>query len=203
MDSKICFLLLFAASFMFSQKGNAIQSIDDVKVNFEKLKSKETGIGVMGSDHKPAFATYILRDSSDEKQRYFRTIKFKSANFKKKSAPIYLCIYENNNGLPGKIIDQAKILLSIPSNKNIVNVDLSQKLISVPRSGYFVGFEWVLSKGNKIKGNSPTENSPYNPTISGFSANTMNLYSYHGKWQKEADSHLIAGLELEIIYSDK
>ncbi|MGZ5273239.1 MAG: hypothetical protein ACXWCA_02870 [Kaistella sp.] len=202
MYSKLIFLFLFFTSFMFSQKADATKTVDGFKVSFEKVKYKETWIGVMGSDSKQAFATYIEGDSSDKKQRYYQTIKFQSTNFQKKSAPIYLCIYENENGLPGKLIDKAKILLHIPSKKNRISVDLSQKLIPVPHNGYFVGFEWIRSKENKINGNAATEDSPYNPTISGFTANNINLYSYHGKWQKEADSHLVAGLELEIIYSD-
>lgn len=185
---------------MFSQGRHDTKIIKEVTVNYEKVKYHETGIGVMGSDNRKAFASFIENNWTEESQRYFNSIKFMSTNFGKKTAEIYLCIYENNNGLPGKIIESGKILITVPSKNNIVTADLSKLQLQVPRNGYFIGFEWILSKENRISGNTPTLNFPYNPTISGFTAKAINLYSYEGKWRKQEDSNLVAGLALEISY---
>jgi len=82
----------------------------------------------------------------------------------------------------------------------LVTVDLSKRNIKVPQNGYFIGFEWVLSKENEMKGNVNTSNLPYNPTISSYTGKTVNLSTKRKEWRKEPDASLVAGLALDISY---
>lgn len=102
--------------------------------------------------------------------------------------------------MPGEILEGAKFLVNIPAHKSFVTADLSKLKIKVPENGYFVGFEWVLSKENEMKGKISAAKLPYNPTISGFTDNKVNLYSRRKEWRRQQDSDLVAGLALEISY---
>lgn len=200
MDSKLILFLLLINSFMFSQEKNEKLFNDSISFEYEKIASPDIGVGVIGSNDRQAYATFFESNSTEKSQPYFHQIKFKSINFSKKPSEIYLCIYENDNALPGKLLDEAKYLVTIPTRKVLVTADLSKLNIKVPEEGYFIGFEWVLSKENEMKGNVKTTNLPYNPTISGYTGKTVNLYTKSKKWRKEPDASLVAGLALDISY---
>ena len=48
--------------------------------------------------------------------------------------------------------------------------------------------------------NVKTPNLPFNPTISGYTGKTVNLYTKRKEWSKEPDASLVAGLALDISY---
>ena len=200
MDSKLILFLILLNSLMFSQEKSDKLSNESVSFKYEKIQTSDNGIGVIGSNERRAYATFVESNITEKRQTYFHQIRFKSINFSKKPSEIYLCIYENDNGFPGKILDDAKYLISIPARKTLVTADLSTLKIKVPAHGYFIGFEWVLSKGNEIKGNVKTPNLPFNPTISGYTGKTVNLYTKRKEWSKEPDASLVAGLALDISY---
>ncbi|MCP2037455.1 hypothetical protein [Chryseobacterium sp. HSC-36S06] len=200
MDSKFTFFLLIVSSIIFSQKKNEKFFDEDISIKYEKVPASDVGIGVMGSFDKQAYATFVGSNVAEKNQQYFHYIKFKSINFTENSSQIYLCIYKNNRGLPGEILEGAKFLVNIPAHKSFVTADLSKLKIKVPENGYFVGFEWVLSKENEMKGKISAAKLPYNPTISGFTDNKVNLYSRRKEWRRQQDSDLVAGLALEISY---
>ena len=200
MDSKLILFLILLNSLMFSQEKSDKLSNESVSFKYEKIQTSDNGIGVIGSNDKQAYATFFASNITEKSQPYFHQIKFKSINFSKKPSEIYLCIYENDNGLPGKLLDEAKYLVYIPTRKALVTVDLSKRNIKVPQNGYFIGFEWVLSNEDEMKGNVKTPNLPYNPTISSYTGKTVNLYTKRTEWRKEPDASLVAGLALDISY---
>lgn len=51
-----------------------------------------------------------------------------------------------------------------------------------------------------MKGNVNTSNLPYNPTISGYTGKTANLYTKRKEWRKEPDASLVTSLALDISY---
>lgn len=198
MGSNFMFLVLVLPLSLFSQEKRVETTVAGPLISYEKVKSPEAGMGVIGSEDRKAFASFI-EGSADKMQNNFYSIKFKSINFSKKPAQIYLCIYEDDNGLPGNIIVKGKILISVPAKQNIVSVDLSHLNIEVPRKGYFVGFEWILNKKNKISGNTKNSIYPYNPTISGITGKDVNLYIYDGQWKKSQNSEIVTGIALDIV----
>ena len=199
MHLKLIFLLLIINSLMYSQNREKLFN-EDISFKYEIKKDQHNTIGVIGSAGRQAYATFIENNGPEKNQQYFQHIKFTSTNLGKKPSEIYLCIYENNNGLPGNIIDGAKFLVRIPALTTFIIADLSQLKIKVPVDGYFLGFEWLLEQENEIKGNTSTSNLPYNPTIKGYTGNKVNLYSKHKEWRKESDTNFVAGLALEISY---
>ena len=185
---------------MFSQEKNEKFFNDNISFKYEKITSPDIGVGVIGSNDRQAYATFFESNITEKSQPYFHQIKFKSINFSKKPSEIYLCIYENSDGLPGKIVDHGKFLINIPPKNTFITTDLSKLKLKVPEDGYFIGFEWILNKENELKGNIKTQNPPYTPSIAGFTAAKVNLYSRSETWRKEPDNILIAGLDLEITY---
>ncbi|WP_332024039.1 hypothetical protein [Kaistella sp.] len=200
MDSKLILFLILLNSLMFSQEKSDKLSNESVSFKYEKIQTSDYGIGVIGSNERRAYATFVESNITEKSQTFFHQIRFKSINFSKKPSEIYLCIYENDNGFPGKLLDEAKYLVTIPTLKTLITADLSKLNFKVPENGYFIGFEWVLSKENEIKGNVKTPNLPFNPTISGYTGKTANLYTKRKKWRKEPDASLVAGLALDISY---
>ena len=131
MDSKLVLFLLIINSFMFSQEKNEKFFNDNISFKYEKITSPDIGVGVIGSNDRQAYATFVESNTTEKGQTYFHHIRFKSINFSKKPSEIYLCIYENDNGFPGKILDDAKYLISIPARKTLVTADLSTLKIKV------------------------------------------------------------------------
>ena len=109
------------------------------------------------------------------------------------------CIYENENGLPGKILDHAKIILEIPIKNNKIIADLSSLKIKVPTNGYFIGFEWIYSKENIINGTQTDGPKPYNPAISGIQIEKPNLFFFDRNWQKDKEQ-LSSSLKIDVDY---
>ena len=200
MDSKLILFLILLNSLMFSQEKSDKLSNESVSFKYEKIQTSDNGIGVIGSNDRRAYATFVESNTTEKGQTYFHHIRFKSINFSKKPSEIYLCIYENSDGLPGKIVDHGKFLINIPPKNTFITADLSKLKLKVPEDGYFIGFEWILNKENELKGNIKTQNPPYTPSIAGFTAAKVNLYSRSETWRKEPDNILIAGLDLEITY---
>ena len=185
---------------MFSQRKGENLIDENISLKYEKTDSPDNRFGVIGSKGRQAFAAFVEIDDTDRIKKYFHYIKFKSFNFNRKPSVIYLCIYENSDGLPGKIVDHGKFLINIPPKNTFITADLSKLKLKVPEDGYFIGFEWILNKENELKGNIKTQNPPYTPSIAGFTAAKVNLYSRSETWRKEPDNILIAGLDLEITY---
>ena len=200
MHSKLLFFLLIISSLMFSQRKGENLIDENISFKYEKTDSPDNRFGVIGSKGRQAFAAFVEIDDTDRIQKYFHYIKFKSFNFNSKPSVIYLCIYENSDGLPGKIVDHGKFLINIPPKNTFITADLSKLKLKVPEDGYFIGFEWILNKENELKGNIKTQNPPYTPSIAGFTAAKVNLYTRSETWRKEPDNILIAGLDLEITY---
>ena len=161
------------------------------------------GTGVLGTEKKKAFAILIENKLSQNSIMILNEVKFKTLNFKKSKADIYLCLYENDKGLPGKIVENGQILLHVAVKKATTNLNLSSLNIKIPTIGYFIGFEWILSKENEISGAFKTSNPPYNPTIEGVAGEDVNLYVFDGEtWKKEKDE-FVSALKLDITYLTK
>lgn len=195
--------LLFPIVF-FAQKQETINNAKEkASLEFNK-KTNSGGTGVLGTKNRNAYAIFIDEKSPTNNPEIFYKVSFETMNFNDKKSSVYLCIYENNNGLPGKIIDKAKIFIEIPTKLTEIIADLSSLNIQVPTNGYFVGFEWILSKENEIKGVTKTSNPPYNPTIDGIISGETNLFVHEKKWQKASvEFNTSLKLDISILSSSK
>lgn len=192
-------LLSFSILF-FGQKTNELKAEQTI-VKYKKLTG-DSGVGVLGTQTEKAVAIHIDEILEDSLPQIFHTVKFETFSLNSKKSTIFLCIYENENGLPGKIIDQGKILIEIPSRKTEIIADLSSLKIQVPNKGYFIGFEWILSKKHKINSTSNTSQKPYNPAVSGIVNEDENLFTLDQIWGK-SERGLVSTLNLEITYLPK
>ena len=193
----ILFLLFFPLLFN-SQRNKTIKD-QDVTFIYKNTIKPSGESGVLGMQSKKAFAIFVNESLPADSIIIFSQVNFGTLNFGHKKSKIYLCIYENNNGLPGKILNSAKILVNIPRKKTDIIVDISKRKIPVPKSGYFVGLEWLIQKENIIYGEVKTQKPPYNPAILGLANGKYELYVLNENWQK-AEEILISSLKLEISY---
>jgi hypothetical protein len=199
---KYQFLFVLFFPFLFSAQKKELFHNEKATFEYHKSIEKSLGIGVLGMQTKKAFVIFIDEKSIKNSPVIFNKVQFESINFNGKKSVAFLCIYENNKGLPGNIINKAKISVPIPPKKTEIIADLSQLKISVPKNGYFIGFEWILTKENLINGvKNPTE-KPYNPTIVGIQNDKLNLFSLNKNWQKE-ESQLVNSLNINISYLPK
>lgn len=189
-------LLLLLPCFLLSQKQK------DFSVKYSNLTTPSTGeMSVIGTSEMKAVAIFV--NETENTDKIFGEIKFKSTVFESKVATIYLTIYENNNGLPGTLINKERILLKIPAKRTEVILNLYAMKIQVPQNGYFMGFEWIQNKKNKILGNNSSDNTPYNPAIAG-KFTKENLYIFNeNHWQKSAKvAPFPSTLDLQINYKN-
>ncbi|KIA89350.1 hypothetical protein [Kaistella jeonii] len=198
---KYQFLLLLLLSLSYSAQKAESSNLEKGKATFEfhKITEPSLGTGVLGMQTKKAFAIFIDQNSKDHSPEIFNKVQFESMNFDGKKSTIFLCIYEDENGLPGKILNQAKILIETPSKKTTVIANLSSLKIKVPTNAYFIGFEWILSKENIINGAQNAGAKPYNPAISGIQIEKPNLYFFDKKWQKDKEL-LSSSLKIDVDY---
>lgn len=198
---KYQFLFLLLLSLSCSAQKTEVSNLKEGKATFEfyKITEPAVGTGVLGMQTKKAFAILIDQNSTDHSSEIFSKIQFETMNFDAKKSTVFLCIYENENGLPGKILKQAKILIETPIKKNKIIADLSSLKIKVPTNAYFIGFEWILSKENIINGAKNADPKPYNPAISGIQIEKPNLYFFDKKWQKDKEL-LSSSLKIAIDY---
>ena len=198
---KYQFLLLLLLYLSCSAQQTEISNLKEGKATFEfhKITEPAAGTGVLGMQTKKAFAILIDQNSTDHSPEIFNKVQFETMNFDGKKSTIFLCIYENENGLPGKILDNAKIIIETPIKKNKIIADLSPLKIKVPTNAYFIGFEWILSKENIINGVQNAGAKPYNPAISGIQIEKPNLYFFDKKWQKDKEL-LSSSLKIAIDY---
>lgn len=198
---KYQFLLLLFLSLSFSAQKAEFSNVETRKATFEfhKIKGPSLGTGVVGMQTIKAFAIFIEQESTDHSPEIFNKVQFEAMNFDGKKSTVFLCIYENENGLPGKILDHAKIILEIPIKNNKIIADLSSLKIKVPTNGYFIGFEWIHSKKNIINGTQTDGPKPYNPAISGIQIEKPNLFFFDRNWQKD-NEQLSSSLKIDVDY---
>lgn len=195
---KTLFILLFPV-LISAQESQIFSKSSEAIFKFKKIQNSNSEIGVVGNQDHSAFAVFVDNNLIKDSTAIFNKVTFETLNFNGKKSTVYLCLYENNRGLPGKIIDQAKILVEIPAKRTKITADLSGLKIKVPKNGYFIGFEWILIKENIITGVRDTKDPPYNPTIGGISGEHLNLYVFNKTWQKES-KQLVSSLKLELSY---
>ena len=124
---KYQFLLFLFLSLSFSAQKAEFSNVESGKATFEfhKIKGPSLGTGVVGMQTIKAFAIFIEQESTDHSPEIFNKVQFEAMNFDGKKSTVFLCIYENENGLPGKILDHAKIIIEIPIKNNKIIADLS------------------------------------------------------------------------------
>lgn len=200
---KFQLLVFLFLTLSFSAQNTEISTLEKGKpiVEIHQIIKPSSGIGVLGMKTKKAFAVYINPNSPNNLPEIINKVQFQTLNFGRTKSTVFLCIYENESGLPGKIIDKAKILLKIPAKKNNIIADLSSLKIEVPAEGYFISFEWILVKENIVDG-AQTDEKPYNPTILGTSNTEENLFTLDKKWGK-ANGEFITTINLEVSYLPK
>lgn len=196
---KLQFLLLLFFPLLFSAQKSDIIHDKEGKATFEFYKKTKPSLetGVLGAENKKAFAIFINEKSLAHSPEIFSKVQFETMNFDGKKSTVFLCIYENDNGLPGKILDEAKIIIEIPIKNTEIVADLSPLKIKVPTNGYFIGFEWILSKKNMINGSGNAPTKAYNPAITGVQ--NENLFVFDENWKKEKDQ-LASSLKIDVDY---
>ena len=198
MKNKIFFLLFFPILFSSQIKNGSKNK--KVTFNYQSNAKSSGEGGVLGMENKRAYAIFVNETLPHDSVLFFSKVHFETLNFKQKNSKIFLCIYENISGKPGKIIDNAKIIVKVPTKKTDIIADISKLKIQVPRNGYFIGFEWVLSSDNVIMGETKRHVNPYNPVITGLAKGKYELFVLDESWRK-AEEALVSSLKLEVFYA--
>ncbi len=58
---------------------------------------------------------------------------------------------KGNNGLPGELINESKIIASAKKGRNKTKISVEEEFIYFPKEGMFVGVEFLLVDQNKVK----------------------------------------------------
>ena len=193
-------LLVLAPIFMFSQvRSNLLDRVGRATIKYEKNDEDSSDVGILGIDNKRSFVIFVKEKAEDNKELLFDKIIFETSNLGKKKAKLYLVIYENKDSLPGKLLESSKTMVNAPVGKKKIIVDLSTLQLIVPKAGYFVGFEWIISEDNKITGTPDISNLPYNPAVTAVINTLPNLFVLDQKWTPAKET-LATSLNLQIHY---
>lgn len=118
-----------------------IENIPVVTIGDNQTKGKDIGIGIMG---KSAELVMLFDKSSDGKVNYLKSFNFLiNKRIKKKEFIVRVVVYENEDGLPTKLLFQGQPTILKYKDKGWMKI-LFDNEIEIPETGFFIGIEYVL-----------------------------------------------------------
>lgn len=119
-----------------------IENIPVVTIGDYQTKGKDIGIGIMD---KSGELVILFDKSSEEKVNHLKSFNFLiDKRIKKKEFIVRVVVYENEDGLPGKLLFQGQPTILKYKDKGWMKI-LFDNEIEVPVTGLFIGIEYVLS----------------------------------------------------------
>lgn len=119
-----------------------IENIPVVTIGDYQTKGKDIGIGIMD---KSGELVILFDKSSKEKVNHLKSFNFLiDKRIKKKEFIVRVVVYENEDGLPGKLLFQGQPTILKYKDKGWMKI-LFYNEIEVPVTGLFIGIEYVLS----------------------------------------------------------
>jgi len=119
-----------------------IENIPVVTIGDYQTKGKDIGIGIMD---KSGELVILFDKSSKEKVNHLKSFNFLiDKRIKKKEFIVRVVVYENEDGLPGKLLFQGQPTILKYKDKGWMKI-LFDNEIEVPVTGLFIGIEYVLS----------------------------------------------------------
>lgn len=119
-----------------------IENIPVVTIGDYQTKGKDIGIGIMD---KSGELVILFDKSSKEKVNHLKSFNFLiDKRIKKKEFIARVVVYENEDGLPGKLLFQGQPTILKYKDKGWMKI-LFDNEIEVPVTGLFIGIEYVLS----------------------------------------------------------
>lgn len=139
------------------------------------------------------FARRIMPDEINKGLKYLKSITYFTKSEVQEGVFRVRLFSVNEDGSPKEDLISQEIIVKVKKGKHKAVVDVASYGLEIPKEGVFVGFESLLTEGNKytekglvVNTNKTITYSDYSPRIMYTYINTEDSYTYRaGEWTKQ------------------